>query len=207
MEDSVTGREPNWDEASADQDPFVEFGRWYAAAEEALPSPEAMALATVGPEGRPSSRMVLLKGWDDDGFVFFTNYEGRKSKELAERPVAALMFYWEPLGRQVRIEGPVTKTSREESDAYFASRPRVSQVGAVASAQSRPIEDRATFDRQVAEVEARFAGQTIPRPAHWGGWRVTPEHFEFWQDGEFRLHDRLVYDRTPDGWSRMRLQP
>ena len=195
------------DERMLDPDPFVQFGRWYARAAEEVDAPEAMALATADAGGRPSARMVLLKSWDADGFVFFTNYDGRKSHDLTANPEAALLFYWEPLGRQVRIEGAVARTSAEESDTYYATRDLASRIGAHASHQSRPVADRAALDERVARVAAGFAEGEVPRPEWWGGWRVVPRAVEFWQQGAARLHDRVRYEATADGWTATRLQP
>ena len=201
------------DAEDAGDDPFALFGAWFAAAGEVDDQPEAMGLATVGADGRPSLRMVLLKGWGTDGFTFFTNYESRKGGELDAHPAAALLFFWPPLMREVRIEGLTSRTQAAESDAYFATRPRGSQIGAHASAQSRPLGSRAELDRAVAEVEDRFAGRTVPRPEHWGGYRLVPDRFEFWQGRTDRLHDRLAFTRPTTGepgggtWTRTRLQP
>ncbi len=195
------------DERSVDPDPLVEFGRWYERAALAVPAPEAMALATAGTDARPSVRMVLLKSWGADGFVFYTNYDGRKSHELAANPEAALLFYWEPLGRQVRIEGSVSMTDPAESDAYFATRDVASRVGAYASHQSRVVADRSELDAAVERWTAEFAGREVPRPEWWGGWRVVPRTFEFWQQGHHRLHDRVHYEADATGWRIERLQP
>jgi len=195
------------DERAVDPDPLVQFARWYGRAAEELDSPEAMALATADAQGRPSARMVLLKSWDEDGFVFFTNYDGRKSHDLDANPQAALLFYWEPLGRQVRIEGPVARTTAAESDAYYATRDVTSRIGAHASHQSRPVADRQTLDDQVARWTAEFADGDVPRPAWWGGWRLAPRAYEFWQQGAHRLHDRVRYEPDGRGWARRRLQP
>lgn len=189
-------------------DPFRFFRDWMAEAERTEPNdPTAMSLATVDADGRPSLRIVLLKGLDDRGFVFYTNTESRKGQQLAARPVAALCFHWKSLRRQIRIEGAVEPVTEAEADAYFASRPRGSRIGAWASLQSRPLDARATLQRRVAELEARYEGQEVPRPPHWSGYRVLPEQIEFWQDGEFRLHDRFSYRRSASGWTCERLYP
>ncbi len=197
------------DERTADPDPLALFARWYARAAEVVNAPEAMALATADLQGRPSVRMVLLKSWDRHGFVFFTNYDGRKSRELDANPEAALLFYWEALGYQVRIEGPVTRATDAESDAYFATRDVGSQIGAYASHQSRPIGSRDDLDAAMAEWTATFADGDgdVPRPAWWGGWRVAPRTVEFWQQRTNRLHDRLRYDWVDQEWRVQRLQP
>ena len=166
-----------------------------------------MTLATADEEGRPSARMVLLKSWGAAGFVFYSNYDGRKSHELDANPEAALLFYWEAVGRQVRIEGPASRTADAESDAYFASREVPSRIGAYASHQSRPIASRADLDASVADWTATFAGGDIARPPWWGGWRVTPRAYEFWQQGTDRLHDRVRYEESGGGWTVQRLQP
>ena len=195
------------DERWVDPDPLVQFATWYERAGRVVDAPEAMALATADAGGRPSVRMVLLKSWGHDGFVFYTNYDGHKSHDLEANPEAALLFYWEALGRQVRIEGSVSRTSAAESDAYFASRDLGSRVGAYASHQSRPIASRADLDAENARWSAAFAHGDVPRPDWWGGWRVTPRRVEFWQQGSSRLHDRVRYDVVGDGWHLQRLQP
>jgi pyridoxamine 5'-phosphate oxidase len=202
------------DETDAPPDPYALFADWFAAAAAVVRIPEAVAVATAGDDGRPSVRMVLMKSWDERGFVFHTNYGSRKGEEIAANPRAALLFHWDPLGRQVRVEGPVGPIAGEESDAHFATRPRGAQVGAHASWQSRPIAGRDELDRRVAEVAARYAGRPVPRPAWWGGYRVSPEVVEFWQNRDDRLHDRLRYQRVPvglgatgPGWTVTRLQP
>jgi pyridoxamine 5'-phosphate oxidase len=194
-------------EADFAADPFAQFDAWFAEASSALRQPEAIALATADDDGAPSVRMVLLKAWDERGFVFFTNYASRKGGELAANPRGALVVYWEPLGRQVRAEGAVERTSEEESDAYFASRPRLSQIAAHASHQSRPLADRTEIDLAFGRLEQRFADRDVPRPEDWGGFRLVPSAVEFWQHQENRLHDRLVYRRNGDRWRLERLAP
>ena len=169
--------------------------------------PNAMALATVDENGLPDVRMVLLKGADERGFVFYTNTESAKGVELATTPKAALVLHWKSLRRQVRVRGPVTRVSDAEADAYFASRPRDSRIGAWASQQSRPLESRAAFEAAIAEIDARFAGGDVPRPAYWTGFRVAPVQIEFWRDRPFRLHDRIRFVRAGEGWERTRLFP
>jgi pyridoxamine 5'-phosphate oxidase len=189
-------------------DPFSLFAGWMEQAEASEPNdPNAMTLATATPEGRPSARMVLLKGWDRSGFVFYTNLESRKGGELAANPQVALLFHWKSLKRQIRIEGAAVPVSDAEADAYFASRPRLSRLGAWASDQSRPLDSRASLAGRVAALELRYAVGEIPRPPHWSGFRVVPSAFEFWQDAAFRLHDRQVFRRAHDRWETMRLYP
>ncbi len=193
-----------------ESDPFALFGTWMTEAETSEPNdPNGMALATADAEGRTSLRMVLLKGYDADGFVFYTNLESRKGLQLAENANAALLFHWKSLRRQIRIEGPVTPVSDAEADTYFASRAKQSQIGAWASDQSRPCEGRFELEKRVAKVAAKYALGTVPRPAHWSGFRVSPRYIEFWKDGAFRLHDRHVFTRaTPDeAWTIQRLFP
>jgi pyridoxamine 5'-phosphate oxidase len=192
-----------------DPDPVKQFANWFTAAIEAeIRDVNAMSLATAGADGKPSSRIVLLKGFDQDGFVFFTNYESEKGKQLEENPYAAIAFYWIELDRQIRISGPVEKTSREESERYFHSRPAGSQLGAWASHQSEVIDARRVLDARMAEITERYAGKPIPLPPHWGGFRVKPESFEFWQGRPDRLHDRFRYTRRADDlWSINRLAP
>ena len=196
-------------ESEADPNPIEQFRTWF---DEVLTSnlhePNAMVLATATLDGRPSARVVLLKGFDDRGFVFYTNYKGRKGEELEANPHCALLFYWGELERQVRVEGRARRVPDQESDAYFAGRPRGSQLGAWASEQSRPVGDRGALEHRLRELEAEYEGREVPRPPFWGGYRVEPETIEFWQGRENRLHDRLVYLRSEDGgWRRGRLQP
>jgi pyridoxamine 5'-phosphate oxidase len=194
--------------AAGDQDPFELFRAWWDEAHSSEQAePAAMALATSTPDGRPSVRMVLLRGIDERGFVFYTNLESRKGGELAANPHAAVVLHWKSLGRQIRIEGSVTLVSDEEADEYFASRARGSQIGAWASAQSRPMESRRGLEKSVAKFAAKFGLGKVPRPDHWSGYRITPEHIEFWREGMFRLHERIVYHRTETGWDTERLFP
>jgi pyridoxamine 5'-phosphate oxidase len=189
-------------------DPLPIFEAWFAEARASeINDSNAMALATVGADGQPSLRMVLLKGHDARGFVFYTNLEGRKAGELFGQPRAALLFHWKSLRRQVRIEGPVSQVSDAEGDAYFATRSRDSQLGAWASDQSRPLDSRATFEARFHAMETRFAGGEVPRPPHWSGFRVAPERIELWQDREHRLHERRLFTRTADGWTEGLLYP
>jgi pyridoxamine 5'-phosphate oxidase len=195
-------------EADVDADPVVQFGRWFEQAEQAgLLDPTAMTLATATPDGRPSARMVLLRGFDERGFCFYTNYESRKGIELAANPRAALVFWWGELERQVRIEGTVSATSREESEAYFHSRPPGSQLSAAASPQSRVIEGRAILERRVAQLATGSTDGKVPLPEFWGGYRLAHEVVEFWQGRPNRLHDRLRYRRVGDAWRIERLAP
>jgi pyridoxamine 5'-phosphate oxidase len=192
------------DRASAN--PFEQFARWFEQARATETDPTAMTLATATADGRPSARMVLLKGFDARGFVFYTNFESRKADELDDTHRAALLFYWGSLERQVRIEGSVVRVADDEADAYFASRPLESRWSATASPQSRVLESRSGLEAEVARVRAQY-GETVPRPAFWGGYRVVPDAFEFWQGRENRLHDRLAYAQASDGWRRTRLAP
>lgn len=190
------------------KDPFRQFEKWFQEATGAkVPEPNAMVLSTATKEGRVSSRMLLLKGLDGRGFVFFSNYEGRKGRELAENARASLLFPWLPMERQVIVEGTVTKITREESDAYFHSRPRPSQLSAWASPQSTIISGRSVLEEAMKSLEKKYAGQEVPVPQHWGGYRLSPEIIEFWQGRRSRLHDRLRYRRDKDGWTIERLAP
>ena len=191
----------------AEDEPLAPFQRWLDEAWRGEPNAHSMTLATATPDGRPSARMVLLKGLDARGFVFYTNLESRKSEELFANPYAALCFMWKSLNRQVRIEGPVERVDDEDAEAYFASRPRDSQLGAWASDQSRPLESRASLEQRVDEFSRRFAEGRVPRPVYWSGFRVVPQRVEFWQERPFRLHDRLVFIREGEGWRRGRLFP
>lgn len=207
----VPGRSLDPEELAAD--PVAQFRAWFEAARRAgQPEPEAMALASADADGAPSVRFVLLRGVDERGFVFYTNGRSRKGREMAVNARAALAFRWATVDRQVRVRGPVAPVPAEEADTYFAGRPRGSQIGAWASDQSQPVASRADLERRVAEEEARFAGGAVPRPPHWGGWRVEPAEVEFWQQGEFRLHDRFLYRRSgrdspSPGWTVARLFP
>ncbi len=195
-------------------EPFERLAAWLAEAEQSEPNdPNAMALATADANGAPSVRMVLLKGLDDAshgagrGVVFYTNLQSRKADELRVNPRAALLLHWKSLRRQVRLEGRVSPASEAEADAYFASRPRISRLGAWASDQSRPLEGRATLEARLSEAAARFPGEMVPRPPHWGGFRLVPERIEFWRDMPFRLHERSVLTRTGTGWEEGALYP
>jgi pyridoxamine 5'-phosphate oxidase len=186
------------------RNPIDVFREWLAEAEASEPNdPTAMSLATVDSAGNPSVRMVLLKGIDERGFAFYTNFESRKGQELLAQPRAALCFHWKSLRKQVRIEGLVEIVSDAEADAYFHSRARVSQIGAAASDQSRPLDSRATLEAKVAEIEARLAGAEVPRPPNWSGFRVVPQAIEFWKDGAFRLHDRILFRRQGLDWQSL----
>ena len=196
------------DEKTIDRDPIKQFQIWLSDAIEAkLPLPEAMTLATATPDGKPSARMVLLKQVDDDGFVFFTNYKSAKAEQLDANPYAALVFYWARLDRQVRVEGSVVRTSAQESRDYFKTRPRESQIGAWASAQSEVISDREVLEQKARELEVSYGDDDIDCPEHWGGYRLTPERIEFWKSRIGRLHDRILYERETTGWTVSRLAP
>lgn len=208
MDDHTDTRSHPLSEDDVEDDPLRQFHRWLAEAEAAgIRAPEAMALATATRDGAPSVRMVLLKGADERGFAFFSGYESRKGRELAANPRAALLFSWDALGRQVRVEGTVERMGAAESDAYFASRPHASRLAAWASRQSEPVSDRAALETAVEEAEARFRGGDVPRPPGWGGYRLTPERYELWQHRESRLHDRLAYERVDGRWTLRRLAP
>ena len=195
-------------EDEVDPDPIRQFAIWYDHARAAgVAQADATALATATRDGVPSARMVLLKGHDERGFVFFTNRESRKGGDLAANPVAALLFFWQPMRRQVRVEGRVEPVGAAETDAYFSTRPRGSQVAAWSSPQSQPVPDRAELDRLFEETEARLAGTEMTTPPFWGGYRVVPAAIEFWQGRDNRLHDRLRYERAGAGWTRTRLAP
>jgi pyridoxamine 5'-phosphate oxidase len=194
-------------EASLARDPFTQFGKWFDEALQArVPLPNSMTLATATRSGRPAARAVLLKGFDERGFVFYSNYESRKGRELTENPRAMLLFCWEELERQVRIEGAVERTPAAESDEYFASRPLGSRLAAIISPQSQPVASRQELEAKLAAAAKQFRNEPL-RPPHWGGYRVVPEGFEFWQGRQDRLHDRLCYARAPDGWRIERLAP
>ena len=213
MSEEIRGRRVSYERGALDSehvaaDPFTQFGRWLddALRTPSIVEPNAMTLATVGDDGRPAARIVLLRQWDLRGFVFYTNYDSRKGRELREHPVAALSFWWGELQRQVRIEGSVERVLAVESDAYFSTRPRGHRLSAWSSRQSMPVPDRATLDQALNEAAARFPGD-VPRPPHWGGLRVSPDRFEFWQGRPNRVHDRIAYLQVDDGWERSRLSP
>jgi len=196
------------DENTIDRDPIKQFQTWLNDAFAAkIPLAEAMTLATATPDGKPSARMVLLKQVDHAGFVFYTNYNSAKSRQLDANPYAALVFYWVQLDRQVRVEGSISKTTAEESEAYFATRPRESQIGAWASEQSEPIASRAVLEERAVELEKQYSDREVDRPEHWGGYRLKPERIEFWKSRIGRLHDRILYQREGDSWTITRLAP
>ena len=196
------------EEADAAAEPFEQFRQWFADVQAAgIPEPNAMTLATADAAGAPSARVVLLKGFDERGFAFFTNYTSRKGAELDANPRAALCFYWQPLERQVRVEGTVERVSRAESETYFRTRPPAAQVAAWVSHQSRVIASRAELEQRERELVERFAGKEVPLPDFWGGYRVVPHRVEFWQGRPSRLHDRIEYTRSQTGWERRRLAP
>ncbi len=199
--------EPELRHADLADDPLEQFRVWFAEAADVLEVPDAVALATATPDGAPSVRMVLLKGADDHGFVFFTGYVSRKAAELDANPRAALLFHWDALGRQVRIEGRVARVAGQESDAYFATRPRGAQLAAAASQQSAVLRDRAEIDDRVAELAREHEGSDVRRPDHWGGYRLVPHTYEFWQHRDDRMHDRLRYRRSNGDWVVERLSP
>ena len=193
---------------SSHSDPFAQFAAWFAEAQAGEPNdPNAMTLATATPDGTPAARIVLLKDWDSAGFVFYTNTTSRKGRELAANQRAALLFHWKSLQRQVRIEGRVGDVTAAEADAYYASRARISRLGAWASLQSQELPSRAVLEGRLAEYEAQYPGEQIPRPPHWSGYRLVPSRIEFWQDLPFRLHDRTVFTREGDAWPVTKLYP
>ena len=196
------------DERHVASDPFAQFRHWFAEAQGVqVPEPNAMSLCTVDAQGRPSARIVLLKEADARGFVFYTNHRSRKGRELDARPAAALLFFWPELERQVRIEGAVEIVDDAAADAYWRVRPRLSRIGAWASPQSETLPDRAALEARFADADQRFPGEDVPRPAHWGGFRLVPASFEFWQGRPSRLHDRIVYSQDTSGWRIRRLAP
>ena len=195
-------------EAVTERDPFALFATWFDEASAREPNdPNAMTVASATPEGVPSARIILMKDWDRRGFVFYTNKESRKGGELNANPHVALLFHWKSLRRQIRIEGVVEDVTDSEADTYYNSRPRVSRLGAWASIQSRPLAERALLEQRVAEAEARYPGDSVPRPAYWSGYRVIPARFEFWQDMPFRLHDRTIFTRDGKSWANGKLFP
>jgi pyridoxamine 5'-phosphate oxidase len=193
--------------ADLDPDPLRQFAAWYSQAADAVDAPEAVVLATATASGAPSARMVLLKGFDQRGFVFYTNYFSRKGQEIAQNPRAAMLFHWAPLGRQVRVEGAVHRIDAAESDAYFKTRPPGSRLSAAASPQSRPVANREVLETGVAQLAAQYPDGAVPRPDEWGGLRLVPSRFEFWQHGDDRLHDRFTYRRDGEAWAVERLGP
>ena len=209
LEREETDLKPFLDEAILDADPIKQFKAWLGEAIEArIPQPDTMVLATASLDGKPSARVVLLKSFDERGFVFYTNYESRKGRDLASNPYAALTFFWAEMDRQVRIEGSVSQLTSLESDLYFASRPRDSQLSSLTSSQSQPVGSRAELDSRFDELRRKYDGKPIPRPDHWGGYRLRPEKMEFWQSRVARLNDRVLYSFVRYGkWIRTRLQP
>ena len=209
MTNQTNDRELDQAAASRPQgEPFEHFARWFTEAEQKEPNdPNAMALATVGSDGMPSVRMVLLKDYDRRGFVFYTNFESRKGTQILGSMKAAICLHWKSLHRQVRIEGAVETVTDAEADAYYHSRAKASQIGAWASKQSRPLESRFELEKRVAQFTARYAIGEVPRPAYWSGFRILPQRIEFWENRPFRLHDRLVYTRAGDGWTTEKLYP
>ncbi len=190
------------------ESPFMLFDEWFTLAGEKEPSyPNAMSLATAPKNGRPSARTVLLKGHDERGFVFYTNSESHKGQDLADNPQAEILFHWKSIERQIRISGPVNIISTEEADAYFASRPRDAQIGAWASQQSQEMQNRDSFMKAFEEIDQKYKDQDVPRPPHWNGYRLAPDHFEFWIEVEFRLHHRFAYEKDDAGWTRKMLYP
>jgi len=201
-------KQASLDECDVARDPFVQFAQWFDAARASrVPEPNAMTLATADAAGRPAARIVLLKEVDPRGFLFYTNYDSRKGRELLARPAAALLFFWPELERQVRIEGTVEQVDGATADAYWRTRPRLSRIGAWASPQSAPLRNRAALEARFAEGERLFPGEDVDRPARWGGYRLVPGAFEFWQGRASRLHDRIVYERVGEGWRIGRLAP
>ncbi len=201
-------RRAGLDEALVDLDPFRQFGTWFTEAQAAgIEEPNAMTLATASPDGMPSARTVLLKGFDERGFAFYSNYESHKGRDLLDNPRAALLFYWKELERQVRLTGLIERMSREETEGYFRTRPIGSQIGALVSRQSQVVPSRAALEDEFARLEAEYAGKTVPLPDYWGGFRLSPTSFEFWQGRPNRLHDRLRYRPDEGGWRIERLSP
>ena len=196
-------------EKSVAQDPISQFAKWFAEAMDAdLYEPNTMTLATASPDGKPSARVLLLKGFDENGFTFYTNYLSRKGKEIAKNPAAAMVFFWGELERQVRIEGVLEKVSKEESERYFHSRPKISQLGAIASPQSQEIVSKKLLEESLQTLEGKYADSTVPKPSHWGGYILKPQVVEFWQGGPARLHDRIVYKKADkQKWKIVRLAP
>jgi pyridoxamine 5'-phosphate oxidase len=204
----MTLKENYLSENIADKNPFEQFSKWYQSAlRSEFQHPDAMILATADKAGKPSARIVLLKSFDENGFIFFTNYQSRKGDELIENPVASLVFYWDKINKQVRIEGTVERISKKESEDYFHTRPRGSQIGALASEQSKIIENRDALENKFKELEKKYEGKEIPLPDNWGGFRLIPDYFEFWQSRDNRLHDRIAYFKEANNWVVKRLAP